>query len=188
MTTVFTPARYKLSVEDYHRLGEAGILTEDTRVELIEGELIEMAPIGGLHMAAVNRLNRLLVLAIGDLGVVSVQNPVRLPPHSEPQPDLAILRPRAGDAASAVPGPEDVLLLIEVANATLAYDRGMKLGLYAKSGIAESWIVNLQSKCIEVYREPTAHGYTKRIEFQRDERVSPLALPMMNIAVAEVFA
>lgn len=188
MSEVFTPTRYKLSVEDYHKLGDAGILNEDSRVELIEGELIEMAPIGGPHMAVVNRLTKRLVLAVGDFGVVSVQNPVRLPPHSEPQPDFAILKPRAGDAASAVPGAEDVLLLIEVADATLAYDRGTKLALYAKSGIAESWIVNLQSKCIEVYREPTAHGYTKRIEFQREERVSPLALPTMSVAVAEMFA
>ncbi|MGF1613973.1 MAG: Uma2 family endonuclease [Gammaproteobacteria bacterium] len=187
MSEVFTPTRYKLSVEDYHRLGDAGILNEDSRVELIEGELIEMAPIGGPHMAVVNRLTKLLVLAVGDLGVVSVQNPVRLPPHSEPQPDFAILKPRAGDAVSAVPGPEDVLLLIEVAGATLAYDRGTKLVLYAKSGIAESWIVNLQSKCVEVYREPTTHGYTKRIEFPREERVSPLAFPTMSVAVAEVF-
>lgn len=187
MSTVFTPTRYKLSVEDYHKLGEAGILTEDTRVELIEGELIEMAPIGGPHMAVVNRLNRVFVLAVGEFGVVSIQNPVRLPPHSEPQPDFAILRPRAGDVASAVPGPEDVLLLLEVADATLAYDRGTKLPLYARSGIAESWIVNLQSTRIEVYREPTARGYTKRIEFRRDQRVSPLAFPTMSIAVAEVF-
>jgi Uma2 family endonuclease len=187
MNAVFTPTRYKLSVEDYHKLGEAGILTEDSRVELIDGELIEMAPIGGPHMAVVNRLNRLLVLAVGDLGVVSVQNPVRLPSHSEPQPDFAILKPRARDAALVVPGPEDVLLLVEVADTTLAYDRGTKLGLYAKFGIAESWIVNLQSKSIEVYREPTPDGYMKRVEAQRGERVSPLAIPTMSVAVAEIF-
>ena len=187
MSAVFTPTRHKLSVEDYHKLGEAGILTEDSRVELLEGELIEMAPIGGPHMAVVNRLNRLLVLAVGELGVVSVQNPVRLPPHSEPQPDFAILKPRAGDAASAVPGPEDVLLLIEVADTTLGYDRATKLHLYAKFGIPESWIVNLQSKCIEVYRDPTVDGYAKRIEFHLQDSVSPLVLPKLSVAVAEIF-
>lgn len=187
MTAVFTATRHKLSVEDYHKLGEVGILSEDSRVELIEGDLIEMAPIGGPHMGVVNRLNRLLVLAVGNLGVVSVQNPVRLPPHSEPQPDFAILKPRAGDAASAVPGVEDVLLLIEVADTTLAYDRGTKLTLYAKSGIAESWIVNLQSKCIEVYREPTPDGYKKRADVQRQGHVAPLALPAGSVAVADVF-
>lgn len=102
MSAVFTPTRYKLSVDDYHKLGEAGILNEDSRVELIEGELIEMAPIGGPHMGIVNRLTRLLVLALGDSGEVSVQNPVRLSRHSEPQPDFAILKPRSGDAASMV--------------------------------------------------------------------------------------
>jgi len=91
MSAVFTPTRYKLSVEDYHRLGKAGVLTEDSRVELIDGELMQMAPIRGPHMQVVNRLNRLLVTAVGDLGVVSIQNPVALPPHSEPQPDIAIL-------------------------------------------------------------------------------------------------
>jgi Uma2 family endonuclease len=187
MSAVFTPTRHKLSVEDYHKLGEAGILTEDSRVELLEGELIEMAPIGVPHMAVVNRLTRPLVLAAGELGVVSVQNPVRLPPHSEPQPDVAILRRRAGDAESLVPGPEDVLLLIEVADTTLVYDRSTKLHLYAKFGIPESWIANLQSKCIEVYREPTVHGYAKRIESHLEDSVSPLALSKMSVAVAKIF-
>ncbi len=187
MSAVFTPRRYKLSVEDYHRLGEVGILTEDSRVELLAGELIEMAPIGGPHMAVVNRLTKLLVLAVGDLGVVSVQNPVRLPPYSEPQPDFAILRVHPDKAASAVPGPEDVLLLIEVADTTLAYDRDTKLALYAKCGIAESWIVNLSSECIEVYREPLSDGYSKRIDIQRQDSVAPLALPTISIAATEVF-
>jgi len=187
MSAVFTPTRYKLSVEDYHKLGEVGILSDDSRVELIEGELIEMAPIGGPHMAVVNRLNKLLVLALGNIGVVSVQNPVSLPPHSEPQPDIAILTPRAGDAASAVPGPEDVLLVIEVSDATLAYDRTTKLNLYAKSGIAESWVVNLQSKCVEAYRGPTTDGYSRRIDFQLQDSVSPLALPNISLAVVDIF-
>lgn len=187
MSAVFTPTRYKLSVEDYHRLAEVGILSEDSRVELIEGELIEIAPIGGPHMAVVNRLTRLLVLAVGDLGVVSVQNPVRLPPHSEPQPDLAILNSRAGEAASAVPGAEDVLLIIEVADTTLVYDRTTKLNLYAKSGIAESWVVNLQAKYVEAYRGPTTDGYSNRIDFHLQDSVSPLALPKIRVAVAEIF-
>lgn len=187
MSAVFTPTRYKLSVEDYHKLGEVGILTEDSRVELIEGELIEMAPIGGVHMGVVNRLNRLLVLGVGDFGVVSIQNPVTLPPHSEPQPDVAILKPGADSAASAVPRPGEVLLLIEVADTTLAYDRTTKLNLYAKAGIEEAWIVNVQSKCVEVYREPTADGYARKIELGAVDIVSPLALPMVKVAVAEIF-
>jgi Uma2 family endonuclease len=133
MSAVFTPTRHKLSVDDYHKLGEAGILDEDSRVELIEGELIDMAPIGPPHMMAVNRLNRLLVRAVGDLGIVSIQNPITLPPHSEPQPDIAVLRPGIDKRGAGLPGPADVLLLIEVADTTLAYDRGTKLQLYAAS-------------------------------------------------------
>lgn len=186
MSAVFTPMRHKLSIKDFQRLGEAGILSENSRVELIEGELIDMTPIGGLHMSVVNRLNRLLVLAVGDLAVVSVQNPVSLPPYSEPQPDFAILKHRADQ--TAVPGPEDVLLIIEVADATLDFGRKTKLDVYAKSGISESWIVNLQSKCLEVYREPTAgNGYSKRLEFQRPDNVAPLAVPTLKVSVADIF-
>lgn len=188
MSAVFTPIRHKLSVEDYHKLGEVGILSEDSRVELIEGELIEMAPIGGPHMALVNRLTKLLVLAVRDLGVVSIQNPVALPPHSEPQPDVAILKRGADSAAaSVVPGPDDVLLLIEVADTTLAYDRTTKLKLYAKAAIAEVWIVNVQSECVEVYREPTADRYARKTELKRGDVVSALALPVVKITVAEIF-
>src|SRR5438094_271220 len=185
MSAVFTPTRHKLSVEDYHKLGDVGILTEDSRVELIDGELIEMAPIGGPHMWVVNRLTRLLVLAVGDLGVVSVQNPVTLPPHSEPQPDIAILKPGADSTASRVPNSADVLLLIEVADTTLAYDRTTKLKLYAKAGIAEAWIVNLQSRCVEVYREPSADGYSRTIELRPNDVASPLALPTVKFTVAD---
>lgn len=161
------------SVEDYHKLGEAGILNEDSRVELIEGELIEMAPIGAAHMTVVNRLNKLLVLAVEDLGVVSIQNPVTLPPRSEPQPGIAILEPGPDSAASAVPRAHDVMLLIEVADTTLAYDRKTKLRLYAQAGVAEAWIVNVPSKCIEVYREPTASGYLRKTGFGLQDIVSP---------------
>lgn len=187
MSAVLAPTRYKLSVGDYHKLGEAGILNEDSRVELLDGDLIAMAPIGGLHMAVVNRLNRLLVLAVGDLGVVSVQNPVRLPPYSEPQPDVAILKPCKCDAASVVPGVEDVLLIIEVADTTLVYDRTTKLPLYSSAGIAESWIVNLQSRSIEVYRRPTPEGYSERIDCQLQDRASSSVLPALSLSVAEVF-
>ena len=188
MSAVFTPRPYKLTVEDYHKLGEAGILTEDTRVELLEGELIEMAPIGGSHMAIVNRLTRLLVFAVGDSGVVSVQNPVQLPPHSEPQPDFAILRAPVAGAPATVPDPQDVLLLIEVADTTLAHDRNKKLVLYAKAGITESWIVNIPSSSLEVYREPSMDGYSKHMEVGRGASIAPLALPMVKIAVDDIFA
>ena len=186
MSAVFTPTRHKLSVDDYHKLGEAGILDEDSRVELIEGELIDMAPIGASHMLAVNRLTRLLVRAVGDLGLVSIQNPVTLPPHSEPQPDIAVLRPRMDSRDAGLPGPADVLLLIEVADTTLAYDRGTKLRLYARAGIVECWLVNLQSGSLEVHRGPTPQGYSRTTELRPGAVVSPLTLPTVEIEVSAI--
>jgi Uma2 family endonuclease len=188
MAAVFTPTRFKWTVEDYHKLGDAGILDEDSRVELIEGELIEMAPIHGPHMGTVNRLNKMLVLAVGDHGVVSVQNPVTLPPYSEPQPDFTILRPGAGMPASGVPRSEDVLLLIEVADSTVRYDRSTKRRLYAREGIAEYWIVNIPKKCIEVYRDRTADGYATAGELGPGDVASPRALSVVQLDVAAIFA
>jgi Uma2 family endonuclease len=187
MSAVFTPTRHKLTVEDYHKLGEAGILTQESRAELIQGELIDRASIGGAHMGLVNRLNRLLVLAVRDRGVVSIQNPVTLPPDSEPQPDVAILTPGPDTAGASVPRPEDVLLLIEVADSTLAYDRNTKLMLYAKAGVAEAWIVNIQAKCVEVYRGPSPDGYREKMEMGLRDVVAPLSLPTVELRVASIF-
>ena len=151
--------RRLLTVDEYHRMGEAGILTDDDRVELIEGELVAMAPIGSEHVAATNALTHLLVLAVGDRGIVSVQNPVRLTRRSEPQPDFAVLKPR-DDYRTTLPRPEDTMLAVEVANTSLDYDRNVKLALYARSGIPEVWIVNLAAMEVEVYRSPVADSYT----------------------------
>ena len=141
--------RRRFTVYEYHRMGEAGILHEDDRVELIEGELVEMTAIGTRHFACVNRLNRLLVGALGDEAIVSVQNPVRLNEYNEPQPDLAVIRPR--DYRLSLPGPGDVLLLVEVSDTTLAYDRSVKLPLYARAGIGVVWIVYLPGWTIECH-------------------------------------
>jgi Uma2 family endonuclease len=135
--------RRRFTVHDYHRMGEAGILHEDDRVELIEGEIVEMAAIGTRHFSCVNGLTRLLVRGVGDEAIVSVQNPVRLDEHNEPQPDLTVLRVR--DYRESLPVPEDVLLLIEVSDTTLRYDRGVKLPLYARAGIREVCILDLPS-------------------------------------------
>jgi len=119
--------RHRFTVEEYHRMGQAGILSEDDRVELIEGEIVEMAPVGSRHAACVKRLNALLSRRAGGRALVSVQDPIRLGEHSEPQPDLALLKPREDFYAAAHPGPEDVLLVIEVAETSLEYDREVKL-------------------------------------------------------------
>lgn len=186
MSAVFTPSRYKLSIEDYHKLGEAGILDEDSRVELIEGDLIEMAPIGVPHMRCVNRLNRLLVSAVGDAAVVSVQNPVTLPPRSEPQPDFALLKPGA-DSADHVPYPADVLLIVEVADTTLTYDRRTKLPLYARAGIVEVWIVDVQGQTIEAFGSPTESGYAQSALYRKDASIFPAHLPAVSIRLHDIF-
>ena len=186
MSAVFTPRRYKLSIEDYHKLGDAGILDEDSRVELIEGDLIEMAPIGVPHMRCVNRLNRMLVTAVGDAAIVSTQNPVTLPPRSEPQPDFALLKPSA-DGAGRVPHPDDVLLIVEVADTTLAYDRRTKLPLYAKAGIVEVWIVDVNREAIVSFRSSGKEGCAASTVYRRGRSISPVRLPAVAIRVDDIF-
>ncbi len=152
-------ARRRITVDDYYGMAKAGILGEDDRVELIEGELIAMMPIGSPHSGKVNRLTRLLVMAVGRSGVVTVQNPVRLSNWTEPQPDFAVLKPREDDYASATPSQADVLLLIEVADSSLDYDRGLKRRLYARSGIAEYWLVDVNAGVVEACRGPAGDAY-----------------------------
>lgn len=187
MSDVFTPTRYKLSIEDYHKLGEVGILNEDSRVELIEGELIEMAPIGATHLWVVNNLNTLLVTAVGKRATVSVQNPVILPPNSEPQPDFSLIKRKVRGAAGQVPRPADTYLIVEVSDSTLKYDRGTKLQLYAKTGIREVWIVNVKGSCVEAYRQPSKTGYEVKLLFKPGQQMAPEALPEAVIDVAEIF-
>jgi Uma2 family endonuclease len=167
--------RRRFTVHDYHRMGEAGILHEDDRVELIEGEIVEMAAIGTRHFTCVNGLTRLLVRGVGDAAIVSVQNPVRLDEHTEPQPDLAVLQTR--DYRESLPRPEDVLLLIEVSDTTLSYDRNVKLPLYARAGIPEVWIVDLAGETVERYTGPSGDSYRHVERVRRGEEIRSAALP-----------
>jgi Uma2 family endonuclease len=157
MQTVIT--RYRLTADDYHRLATAGILGEDDRVELIEGELIEMAPIGSRHASKVKRLIALLSEALHGRAIVAAQDPVALGNFSEPQPDIAVLRPRDDYYEQAHPGPDDVLLLIEVADTSACYDREVKMPLYARHGIPEVWLLDLEKAWVEVYVEPSEDRY-----------------------------
>ena len=179
-------ARRALTVAEYHRMGEVGILTERDRVELIEGELIAMSPIGSEHAGTVNALNRLLVQAVGERGVVAVQNPVRLDDLSEPQPDFAVLKPRADDYRRATPRSADVLLIVEVADTSLAYDRDVKRSLYARYGVPEFWIVNLATNEVEVCRAPTGDQYASVSHVGRDGVLEPELLSGVTIAVAAI--
>ena len=176
--------RWRFTVHDYHRMGEAGILHEDDRVELIEGELVEMTAIGTRHFSCVNRLTRMLVMNVGDEAIVSVQNPVRLNEYNEPQPDLTVIRSR--DYRESLPMPEDVLLLIEVSDTTLAYDRGVKLPIYAQAGIREIWIVDLAGKTIGRYTDRSEEGYRPADRIRRGQTLESDALPGPTPSVDEV--
>ncbi|MGQ0569234.1 MAG: Uma2 family endonuclease [Armatimonadota bacterium] len=179
--------RRRFTVDEYHRMGEAGILLEDTRVELLDGEIIEMVPISNRHAAAVRRLiQRLSVLAATGAAVLDVQNPVRLGELLEPQPDVIVLRARLDLYASSIPGPEDVLLLIEVMDSSAAYDRGLKLPLYARAGVPEVWLLDLQGECMEVYRRPSGAQYEDTRSVRQGEAISPEALPDLVLAVHDL--
>lgn len=184
---LLTLPRHKLSLEDYYKMGEAGILGEDSRVELIEGELIDMAPIGSRHVRAVNILTELLVPQARGVAVVSVQNPVSLPPDNGPQPDIALLKPRADNYGDSLPTAQDVLLIIEVADTTAKYDREVKAALYARHGIQEFWLVDVQGKAVEIYQEPGSKGYRKLLRPETVETISPVSLPDVHVPLGEIW-
>ncbi len=178
--------RRKFDVRDYYRLAEAGILHEDDRVELIEGEIIEMVPIGSGHSGAVNGLTYALVTAAGRRAVVTVQNPLRLSDHSEPVPDVLLLKPRADFYRGEHPTAADVLLLIEVAQSSLRYDRGVKLPLYARHGVPEVWILDLAGRAVEVHRDPKPEGYARAATLGPGETAEPALLPGLRLSVEEI--
>ena len=171
MTTV---TYHRFTVDEYEQMIDKGILTENERIELIRGEVVEKMVIGPLHSATVKRINRLLTTRLLDLAIVSVQDPIVLD-NSEPEPDLALLAPRDDFYASSKPKSSDVRLVIEVADSSLAYDRDIKLPLYAQAGIQEFWIVNLNESKVEVYRQPQTEGdYLSLVDFSRGQSLSSL--------------
>lgn len=174
----------RFDVDDYYRMAEAGILAEHDRVELIEGQVVEMEPIGASHAGTVNELNWLLVRALPDALRVGVQNPVRLDRWSEPQPDLAVVR--AEDLRRSHPGPEQSLLVIEVAVTSLRYDRNVKLPLYARHGVPEVWIVDLRGEVVERYDTPAGGGYGRARPARRGETVEPVAVPGLSLSVDDI--
>lgn len=178
--------RKRFTIEDYHRMGQAGIFSEDDRVELIDGEIVVMTPIGSPHAGKVARLIRIFTHRLGDRAIVNVQNPVVLPPDSEPQPDLAILRPRPDFYEDAHPRPEDILLLVEVSDTSIDYDRTVKVPLYARAGTQEVWIVDLAAQCVEVHQEPAAQGYQRVQRFTRGQFLTPRAFPDFRISLDEI--
>ncbi len=176
----------RFTVEDFHRMGQAGIFSEDSHVELLDGDVVDISPIGSRHAACVSRLNRLLMQQLGDLVIVWVQNPVRLDVRSELQPDIAVLQPHSDFYAHGHPEPRDVLLLIEVADTSLETDHQIKLPLYAKAEIPEVWIVNLPDRRVEVYRQPTKGQYQLSQSFHEFDPIIFQAFPHIRLQVSEI--
>ncbi|MFM5980428.1 MAG: Uma2 family endonuclease [Sphaerospermopsis kisseleviana] len=176
----------RFTVEQYHQMNAAGILTEDDRVELINGEIIEMSPIGRKHASCVRRLISTLSQLLLPLAIVDSQNPITLDNFSEPQPDIALLKPREDFYESAHPQPSDVLFLIEVADSSFEYDRDIKIPLYAANGIIEVWLVDIIEQKIIVYRQLTENGYSQITTFQRGEILDILAFPEIKITVDSI--
>jgi Uma2 family endonuclease len=180
-------SRHRLSVADYYRLAEIGILGEDDRVELLEGQVINMAPIGPRHALAVDALTDLLSHALLPPARLRVQHPVVLDQGSEPQPDIAVVRRPWRGYPKQHPGPEDVLLLIEVADSSLAFDQGAKRILYARAGICEFWVVDLAADIVHVHRKPAGDGYTVIDKLSKDATLTIEALPGVTIPAEPLF-
>ncbi len=178
--------RHCFTTAKYDRMIEAGILDEDDRVELIEGEIVEMTPIGSVHVARVNRCIPVLTAIFGRNAQLSVQNPIHLGDASEPQPDVTFLRPQADYYASALPTAADILLLVEVSDSSLAFDRQIKIPLYARHGVAEVWLIDVAEDLITVYRDPTPSGYATVHDVSRGGTLSVLAFPGCEIAAADL--
>jgi Uma2 family endonuclease len=182
------PTRRRLDVVAYYRMAETGILSDPHRIELIDGEIIDMPAIGSPHAAITNRLARLFTRALSDeVALVSVQSPLRLDAYDEPEPDLMLLRPRPDGYRAGHPGAADVLLLIEVSESSLAYDRSTKLALYAKFGVPEVWIVDLFGAAVEVCREPKGGAYASR-ERLPGGLLAPALVRGVTIDVARLLA
>ena len=176
----------KFTADQYYQMAESGILTQRDRVELIEGEIIQMAAIGKNHAVCVDRLNELFVLAFSSQALIRVQNPVRLSNYSEPEPDFAILRLRQDFYLNGHPQPEDVFAVVEVSDSSIDYDRGVKAPLYASEGIQELWIIDLNVLAVEVYRLPSSQGYQQVQTFQRGESVAFQAFPNVSFQVEQL--
>ncbi len=180
-------ARRQFTVTEYQRMADTGILHEDDRVELIDGEIFEMSPLGSRHVACVNRLVANVSSQVGQTVIVSVQNPIQLTDYSQPQPDLALLRRQPDFYAEALPTALDVFLLIEVADTSLAYDRDVKVPRYAETNIPEVWLVNVEDETVLVYTQPNATGYRMVQQFQAGQVIRATTIVNLEVEVDDIF-
>ena len=179
-------APHLFTVDQYYRMAEAGILSEDARVELIEGEIIDIAAIGIKHALCVDQLTLLLIRLLPEEVRVRAQNPIYLDKYSEPQPDLALLKQQDYSRRKHHPGPSDVLLVIEVSDTTLTFDRKVKVPLYARAGIPEVWIVNLQEESIEVHSQPEKGAYQQHQQLERGQSVPIPGFPDLTVSITDI--
>lgn len=178
--------RRRFTVDEYYRMAEAGILHEDDRVELIEGEIVEMPPIGSGHASRVDQIAQLFFQRLSGQATIRVQSPIHLDQRSEPQPDISLLHPKPDFYANAHPGPQDIFLVVEVADSSAEYDREVKMLLYARHGIRECWLVSLDEDVVEAYRSPAPQGYQHKQQLRRGERVTIEAFPDIELLVDDV--
>ncbi len=178
--------RRYFNVNEYHRMAEVGILSEGDNFELIEGEIVQLSPVGPRHAARVDRLNKLLNKHVGDEAIIRVQSPVRLHDLSEPEPDVAVLEPRGDYYEARHPTAAEVLLVIEISDSSGQYDREVKLPMYARAEIAEVWLMNLRADTFEINRKPAHGAYQESITADRGESISPLLLPHLSFAVNDL--
>jgi Uma2 family endonuclease len=182
------PARHRLDVGAYYRMAEAGILSQPQRVELVDGDIFDMNPIGSPHAAVTRRLEQRFARAVADgIVLVSVQNPLRLDSHNEPQPDFVVLTPRPDAYAASHPEAGDALLVVEVSDSSLDHDRKMKLPVYARCGVLEVWIVDLSGRAVEVYRDPMEGRYASSSRMTRGA-LTPVRVPAVTIDVSTLLA
>lgn len=184
MAIEFEPHRF--SADDYESMISAGILTDDDRVELLGGEIVEMPPIGPAHNWSTNALNWLFSRRLGERVIVQVQGPVRLSADSEPQPDVALLRPPLGMYHGRNPMPDEIYLLVEVADTSLGGDRLLKIPFYARSGIPEVWLVDLAGGAVERFRDAHPDGYRQRERLERADELAVAAFPDVRFTVEEI--
>jgi Uma2 family endonuclease len=188
MSVAFVPEKTRISADRFQKMIAAGILGASDRIELIDGEMLNMAPIGPKHAALTARLTKFFVMALGDTAIVSPGGPVNLGDFSEPQPDLLLLRPRVDYYAGNVPEVSDVLLLIEISDSTLAFDQEVKRSLYARHLVTESWIIDVEGRRIQIHREPDGHGsYAQSLGFGPTDTVVPRELPQLQLPVQSLF-
>ncbi len=178
--------RRRFTVDDYYQMGKAGIFREDDRLELIDGEIVQMTPIGSLHVRCVIKLTRLFSPLIQQDYDLSVQNPIELDEFNQPQPDLVIIKQSDLDSIDQPVKPKDIFLLIEVGDTSVQYDKDIKIPLYAKAGIKEVWQIDLQSQTIITYQQPTSDGYQSVCTHQSNDLISPQSFPHLQFTVSQI--